>query len=477
MSQLLRMALANRSMLLDNRLEKLVAWLGCSDQFYLSDDVEVNECEESGRGVVLKGGALKKNETVVRVPNRYQLNFNSILWNMSLFNRRICVSGITVSERERQIQREQLDDNDPRFRLYSVLDQETVLSFSSFQLLAFYILVERVLLPLWFNGSIQSFWQPFFDVWPSKEELGSIPAIWNNSASSRDKKLLGLLPLASQKLIKKKNALLRQDWDTIRPWLVSSCEQLWQEGHQCPSIEEIYEDFLHVYFIINSRCLYSEVQLKKDDVESQFTMVPFVDFLNHTDEVDQHCYPEITRDRKDRLMGVFSLKCGKRGYVKAGENILLNYGPHSNDFLLNEYGFVLQENRWNFIDISDEVTNLIGGDAVMMEFLKEHAYWDNYTINYSEISYRALVALSLLVTQDYRRVEKLLLGYISEDYFLPKISDKLRELLERLLESYRDRLESLTTQPGMPANFSARNLGTIYRGYIDIIEHHLGSLS
>lgn len=463
---------------MEKRLERLVGWLRCSDQFYLSNNVEVTEREESGRGVVLRGGVLKKNETVVRVPNRYQLNFNTILWNMSLFNAGICISGVTVSESERQLQREQLDENDPRFRLYGAIDQETLLSFSSFQLVTFYILVERVLLPLWSNGSIESFWQPFFDVWPSREELGSIPAIWSNSACSKDKKLLGLLPLASQKLLKKKNDLLKQDWDAIRPWLVSSCEQLRQDGHPCPSIEEIYEDFLHVYFIINSRCLYSKVQLKRDDEESQFTMVPFVDFLNHTDEVDQHCFPEITRDRRDPSgTGIFSLKCGKRGYTKPGEDILLNYGPHSNDFLLNEYGFVLQENRWNFIDISDEVTNLIDGDAVMTEFLKSHDYWDNYTINYSEISYRTLVALSLLVTQDYRRVEKLLLGFISEDYFLPKISKKLHELLSTLLESYRDRLKSLTDQPAMPANFSARNLATVCRGYIDIIEHHLDSLS
>ncbi|QLQ82290.1 hypothetical protein HG537_0H00510 [Torulaspora globosa] len=459
---------------MEKRLERLIDWLRSSDQFYLSGNVEVNECEASGRGVVLRCGVLNRNETVVRVPNRYQLNFNTILWNISVFNPGICIDGITVSGPERQLQREQLAENDPRFRLYGAFDQETLLAFTSFQLVTFYILVERVLLPLWFGGSIESFWQPFFDVWPSREELGSIPAIWSNSVSSGDRELVELLPLASQKLLEKKNKLLRQDWEAIQPWLISRCELLRQDGHHCPSIEEIYEDFLHVYFIINSRCLYARVQLKRDDEESQFTMVPFVDFLNHTDDVDQHCYPEIKRDRNDPLgIGIFSLKCGKRGYTKAGDEILLNYGPHSNDFLLNEYGFVLQQNRWNFIDISDEVTNLIDGDTVMTEFLKNHGYWDNYTINYSEISYRALVAISLLVTQDYRRIEKLLLGFISEDYFLPKISKKLHELLGKLLQDYRDLLQSLKDQPAT----SARNLGTIYRGYIDIIEHHLDSLS
>lgn len=464
-------------MSIEKRVERLLEWLRGSDGFYLSGNVGINECKESGRGVVLKSGALKKNDKVVTVPSKYQLHFNSILWNISLFNPRINVSGVTMSDDERKTQRKLLDDTDPRFQIYSSIDQETLLSFTSFQLFAVYILTEWIFLPRWSNGTIESFWQPFFDVWPSKEELGSIPAIWSSSPTSKDKALLPLLPLASQKLLENKIALLRQDWDVINPWLLSGYEQVRQEGCPIPSQDELYESFLHVYFIINSRCLYSKVHLKENDVESQFTMVPFVDFLNHTEGVDQHCYPKVTRNPKAKIeVGAFSLRCGDNGYSTANEEILLNYGPHSNDFLLNEYGFVLQENCWNFIDITDEITDLAGDDPKIVNFLKKHGYWGNYTINHSELSYRALVALSLIITQDYRRVEKLLLGHISEDYFLPRISDNLRELLETLIEKCQDSVEALPSQSGEFTSFSAQNIGTIYYGYIDILEQQLGRM-
>lgn len=462
-------------MSVERRVETLLGWLRSSDQFYLSPNVEVNECEESGRGVVLKFGALKKNEKVVSIPGRYQLNFNTILWNISLFNPQLEVSGVTMSDGDKQLF--QSDDKDPRFKIYSSLDQKTLMSLTSFQLFALYILVEWTLLPLLSKGSIKSFWQPFFDAWPSKEELRSIPAIWYNSPLSMDKELLEYLPLSSKELLKKKNDLLKQDWNVIQAWLLNNVEQFRQDGYECPSPEDLYDNFLHVYFIINSRCLYSKVHLKKDDIESQFTMVPFVDFLNHTEEIDSHCYPKITRNPRASLeVGAFSLRCGDHSYNTVGEPVLLNYGPHSNDFLLNEYGFVLQTNRWNYIDISDEIISLVGEDNAMESFLKKHGYWGNYTINESEVSYRVLVALSLIVTKDYKRVEKLLLGVISEDYFLPKISSKLRELLESLFENYQNVMELLRKKPTEADSFSVGNLATIYDGYMDIIEHHLNRI-
>lgn len=89
------------------------------------------------------------------------------------------------------------------------------------------------------------------------------------------------------------------------------------------------------------------------------TLVPLVDFLNHNDDSQISCMPRIDRfQKKTSGLGKFSIVCGEHEYKTVGEEILLSYGPHSNDFLLNEYGFTLTENTWNYIDVSAEVEKL-----------------------------------------------------------------------------------------------------------------------
>lgn len=462
---------------MEQRIERLLKWLKKSDEFYLSPNVGVIESEGSGRGVVLKNGNLRKHDVIVSVPSHYQLNYYTILWNISLFNSELKIDGVTVNENEKEKYAKMLQDDDPRFQIYSSLDQTFLLSLTSFQIFEIYIMVEWILLPLWSEGRIESFWQRFFDVWPSAEELSSIPAIWSCSPSSKDKNLLPFLPSASCVLLKKKIKLIDHDWALIHPWLASCVENFRQQGQETLPQDELYQKFLEVYFIINSRCLYSKVLLRKGDEESQFTMVPFVDFLNHTEEINEHCYPKVGRTPKAQTnMGPFSLRCGERGYNRIGDEILLNYGPHSNDFLLNEYGFVLEKNQWNYIDISEDIQAMLEGKSAMISFLKHHDYWGDYTINHSEISYRVIVVFSLFVTKDYKRMDKFLSGFISEDYFWPKIEDTLRQFLTSLCDKIRDRVEKLEDMRAESYDFSAQNVVALYMGYMDIIEHHLDRL-
>lgn len=459
------------------KVNRLLEWLRVSDQFYLAPNVGIIESEGSGRGVVLNRGNLRKHDVIVTVPSHYQLNYYTILWHISLFNPKLKLEGVTISDDERAKYGKALQGDDPRFQLYTILDQDSLLELTSFQLFALYIIVEWSLLPLLSEGKIESFWQPFFDVWPSAEELGSIPAIWECSHSSKEKDLLPLLPLASRTLLKKKIKLIKDDWTLIGPLLLKGLDKFRQDGRLVISSSELFERFLHVYFIINSRCLYSKVQLRKGDEESQFTMVPYVDFLNHTEEVDAHCYPKVLKTPKGQSsMGPFSLRCGEPGYERVGDEIFLNYGPHSDDFLLNEYGFVLEKNQWNYLDVSEDMEALFNGHPAVVSFLEHHGYWGDYTINHSEVSYRIIVALSLIVTKDYRRVEKFLSGFISEDYFWPKIRDTLSQFLTSLCDKIQDRVQHLEDMRAESYDFCVQNVVSLYMGYLDIIEHHLDRL-
>ena len=135
-------------------------------------------------------------------------------------------------------------------------------------------------------------------------------------------------------------------------------------------------------------------------------------------------------------------------------------------------------NKWNYLDISNEIIELIDDDKKEVKtFLLEHDYWGDYTVNENDISYRILVALNYYVTRDERKVRKFIEGYISEDYFEPKISPILKKLLVSLTVKYRETLSQLTEEAcNAKDNFCLHNIITVYEGYIKILTRHLQDL-
>lgn len=450
---------------MESRIASLVHWLNDNGRFQLSEGLCVDENDVSGRRVILSSGVIRQNQLIVSVPGSCQLNFHTVLYHISKFNSSIRIPNVTANIEDGEVE---ADEQDPRYQAYKILDQDFLIKLSSFQLLELYILAEWILLPLWSKERIKSFWGPYFAVWPSAEELKSFPAVWKCSKRSKYKDLLDFLPTASKDHMLRISNLIENDWQKILPII-----NAWNDMFSTPlSLEDQFEKFLHIYCIINSRCLYTEIPLKNDDILSKFTMVPFVDFLNHTQDVDVHCYPKVNLvNRSSYGLGSFGIYCGTHIYKTIGEEVLLNYGAHSNDFLLNEYGFVIPKNEWNFIDITPEITTMVKTPEIK-DFLEDNGYWGDYTVSAEDPSYRTIVALSLIVTQDYRRVEKLLMGYISEDFFLPKIKPLLSEILVRL----RDRSIEINHALENTTDFCHQNLAVIHQNYIEIIENNLSKI-
>ncbi|SCU96732.1 LAFA_0G07800g1_1 [Lachancea sp. 'fantastica'] len=448
------------------KLQRLEAWLNGGQGFYISDNVVLQDIQESGRGLYLKDGKISKNDVVVTIPSEYQLNFHTVVYHISQFNRNLVFEGITCEPHLDSKKNGATDD--PRFEMYESLNNEKVLQLSSFQLLSLYILLEWKILPSYF--SIESFWKPFFDVFPTPEELSSIPALWELSIASKNKPLFDCLPWASKSHAERIVALVRNDWSVIEPLVKQWCNKIERDSGISLTSRDFYSDFLHIYFVINSRCLYMHVPLK-DSIADNFTLVPYVDFLNHDADSELYCTPKVDKLKRGKCgLGTFSIIGGSHQYKQSGEQILLSYGAHSNDFLLNEYGFVLPTNKWNYMDVSPHCESMISGKS-LQDFLKKHEFWGDYTISEGDISYRLLVAFASKVCPDLRKVEKLMLGYLTEASFDPALTELIQEFLQTLHEEVKTQIsviQSLTdTDPVCP-----KNVLSIYHGYELILQNH-----
>ncbi|CCD24131.1 protein-lysine N-methyltransferase NDAI_0C04720 [Naumovozyma dairenensis CBS 421] len=429
---------------MDRKVDALISWLKESDGFYLNEKINVSEIENAGRGVVLVKDQLSKNERVVSIPPSHQLNFHTVIYHISKFNPSLDIPGVTYPHDE-AVEINPENEDDPRYKIYGDFSKYYLLSLNSFQLLSLYVLIEKVLLPLWSDNQVESFWKPFFDVWPTKDELFTMPCIWVEDKSGQYKNTMIAHPPHSLKLMEKRRKVYHKDTVNLVPKIMEIKDKYFNDK-PFPDSVLLNEEILNIYFNINSRCLYVNIPLKKfQNNDDHFTLAPFVDFLNHTPETDLHCYPARPKDLLGNKISNFTIMSGEYQYKKINEELFLNYGPHSNEFLLNEYGFVLPENKWNSVDLTAELEEQLISSGCK-PFLRKHGYWGNYIMSLETIGFTTLVAFSFLVTKDVRRVERLIEGHISEDYFKPIIARKFKDFLSYLLQKNLKNSEKIKQQ-------------------------------
>jgi hypothetical protein len=71
-----------------------------------------------------------------------------------------------------------------------------------------------------------------------------------------------------------------------------------------------------------------------------------------------------------------------------------SYGNHSNDFLLAEYGFILDENKWGEISLDEVILPLFSEEQ--KHKLKEAGFLGNFILDRETVCYRTQIALRLL---------------------------------------------------------------------------------
>lgn len=148
----------------------------------------------------------------------------------------------------------------------------------------------------------------------------SVPFMWPGE-------LQRLLPSQARELLAKQQEKFNQHWEMF--------------NEAIPEVPQ--KDFLHAWFLVNTRTFYYETpETSLYPWEDRLALLPVADLFNHN---ETGCHVEFTSDW-------YSITADRT--YESGEEVFTSYGEHSNDFLLAEYGFVLSENRWDNVCL-DEV--------------------------------------------------------------------------------------------------------------------------
>lgn len=278
-------------------------------------------------------------------------------------------------------------------------------------------------LALWYSDPSHDEYALWQAVWPTEEDFKStMPIYWSKS-------LQDFLPRAAENLLTNQLSKLNKDWHDLQPHL--------------PSIEK--DLFTYTWLIVNTRTFYwnypdlpnshprlpkRKTKLTGDDC---YAMCPFMDYFNHS---DVGCDPEA--DAKGYSV------TADRAY-KAGEEVFVSYGAHTNDFLLAEYGFILESNLCDAIPLDHLILPLLDKDQT--QALNEDGFYGKYTLfapgNGSDIiCHRTQAVLRLLVLDSKRyasfvggdddgtREQGKLYGYLVG--LLTKYSRQVMDILEEV---------------------------------------------
>uniref|UniRef100_A0A060T5Y0 ARAD1B11374p n=1 Tax=Blastobotrys adeninivorans TaxID=409370 RepID=A0A060T5Y0_BLAAD len=242
-------------------------------------------------------------------------------------------------------------------------------------------------------------WKCFFETLPTLEELEGVPLAWSQDRRQE-------LPASLQKVVQDQEAKFLEQESTVRRL----------EAKEDPSAEFDGDRFKWAWLCVNTRCIYMNVR-------GNATLVPFVDFLNHS--------PDTSVKVKIDYRG---LTLTSTVSYDEGEEVYLCYGPHDNSTLLTEYGFTLTGNIWDTVDISRHIDL----SPRQREWLDELGYGgDNFTVNLQGPSFRTVMALAAtLESSNGIQIPRTLqtLSMEGEESLYPGLSWKLKEVLERALD-------------------------------------------
>jgi hypothetical protein len=210
---------------------------------------------------------------------------------------------------------------------------------------------------------------------PSRESVSeSLPLAW-------DARLHPYLPKPALALLRKQQSKFNRDWTAIQQTPLAEATETTP-----PAITR--QAYLHFWLLVNTRTFYHETPhtatLPRDD---RMVLQPVADLFNHA---DTGCAVAFTG-----AGGGFTVTAD-RPYA-AGEEVYICYGKHTNDFLLVEYGFLLEtpnQNRWDEVCLDEAVLPSLSG--ARRELLDEMGFLGNYVLDAGTVCYRTQVAVRLL---------------------------------------------------------------------------------
>lgn len=243
-------------------------------------------------------------------------------------------------------------------------------------------------LALWYSGQNEHHYHLWHEVWPTQNDF------WETMPIFIPKGLQEFLPPAATQLLKKQRSKLEKDWQDLRSYIPSITKELYTYTWLIVNTRTFYweyPDLPHVHPRLPKR----RAKLTADDC---YCMCPFIDYFNHS---DAGCNPQ--HDAKG-----YSVNADRE--YKAGEEVFITYGSHTNDFLLAEYGFILENNKHDSIPLDHLLLPLLDLDQI--NALKDDGYHGDYTLSPPNLStnpetelpicYRTQAVLRLLVLDSRR---------------------------------------------------------------------------
>jgi hypothetical protein len=180
---------------------------------------------------------------------------------------------------------------------------------------------------------------PWVQAVPTQSEVEEcMPLMW-------PEELQALLPPEAAAVLAKHQSRFQEAWDMF--------------SVSFPDVE--LRDYRYAWFLVNSRTFYYETpETLLYPWHDRLALLPLADLLNHADSGCRVAFSTegyaITTDRAYR----------------AGEEVCFSYGEHSNDFLLAEYGFLLEPNRWDTICLNHVLQPRIGAQQHTQLSKSEH---------------------------------------------------------------------------------------------------------
>lgn len=168
--------------------------------------------------------------------------------------------------------------------------------------------------------------KPLAESWarviPKLSDFESFPFFWPETAQD-------LLPTEAKLLLHRQQSSFKQDWEQLKIAF--------------PNVQ--LREYTHAWFVVSTRAFYNETpQTILYPWHDRLALLPVADLFNHAATGCQVSYSSksytITADRD---------------YPK-GSEVCTSYGDHSNDFLLTEYGFLLQNNPSDHFTVDDLIS-------------------------------------------------------------------------------------------------------------------------
>ncbi|KAI1007024.1 hypothetical protein K3495_g1189 [Podosphaera aphanis] len=147
-----------------------------------------------------------------------------------------------------------------------------------------------------------------------------------------------------------------------------------------------YDHYRYAWLLVNTRTFYYRSASHRGAAPARddcMALNPFADCFNHSST------PSAEVQRSTTAFRIIATRT-----IQAGEEVSISYGNHSNDFLMIEYGFILDENPWDEILLDPYILPLLT-PAQKIE-LESVSYLGNYKLDHHAVCYRTQVALRII---------------------------------------------------------------------------------